>query len=81
MLALSERFESVKSVNMFCMTVVDRVSFAPVNGMVAGQDCDFLHDSEESWMARYSGPGTCKRAGHSEGFGIGQLPAWSNVEY
>lgn len=75
MLALSERFESGESVNMFCMTVVDRVSFAPVNGIVARQDCDCLHDSEESSMARYSGQGTCKRVGHSGGFGIGQLPA------
>jgi hypothetical protein len=63
--------------------LVDRLSFAPVKGILAGQDCDFLHTAsgrpvnnlEESWMARYSGMGTCRRAGHSGGFGIGQLPA------
>lgn len=82
MLALSERFESGELVNKFCMTMLDRVSFAPVKGIVAAQDCDFLHDAsgkpvykEDSCMARYSGRGNCKRAGHSGGFGMGQLPA------
>jgi len=82
-LVKSERFVSGEYVNMFCMTLVDRLSFAPVKGILAGQECDFLHDAsgrpviflEESWMVRYSGRGTCKRVGHSGGFGIGQLPA------
>lgn len=69
--------------------LLDRVLFAPEKGILAAQDCVFLHDSsgkpvntlEESCTARYSGRGTCTRAGHFGGFGMGQLGAWSTVEY
>lgn len=63
--------------------LLDRVLFAPAKGILAAHDCVFLHDSsgkpvnkpEESCTARYSGRGTCTRAGHFGGFGMGQLGA------
>jgi hypothetical protein len=60
-----------------------------VKGILTGQDWVFLHDAsgrpmnklEESCTARYSGRGTCTRAGQLEGFGMGQLRACCGVEY
>lgn len=61
----------------------------PVTRIVTGQDPVRLHDSlgkswnsrESSLTARYWGSGTWSKAGHLGGLGIGQLKAWSNVEY
>lgn len=56
---------------------------------VAGQEPESRHDESgksANWRispraARYSGRGTCIRAGHSDGLAMGQLLTWSRVEY
>lgn len=66
-----------------------RVWLVPVKSIVAGQEPVLLHDSlgksengkKSACTARYSGAGTCNKGGHSGGLGIGQLAAWSRVEY
>lgn len=65
------------------------VRLFPVISMVAGQEPVRLHESSGKSLcdiksvltARYCWAGTCNNGGHSWGWGMGQLNAWSKVEY